>query len=710
MGMVGGPRPQLGMQLPQQQQQQAPFNSTGGGAAPPPSSITGMPMSQFVNAAAAGPPQEQGQQPGRPGGPPQGMQQQQQLFPQQQQQQPFPQQQPQMQQGGPPMAGPPMMPQQQQQLGPGQRLPSAGPLTMPGMHQQHPQQQQPPMGMMMQQPQQQQAGPPQEGGFPGMQHQQQFQSQLHQHPQMPGQGLAPPQQQQMQQPMGYPGQQMGFPGQQMQAPQAVPAMHSASSARPAGGSGSAAPRIDPNQIPRPRYTNPANPVRYNTTDSSANVPPPAWADFVAEDTGNANPRFMRSTLGHVPTSKDILKESKLPLAVLVTPLAQPLVSAGERPLQCVDFGEEGPIRCGRCRGYINSWAKWSVADGGRTWSCNLCGMNNEAPGWYQCSSGVDQYGNRRDRNDRPELCVGSLEFTAPKAYLLRPPSPLCVAFLVDTSLPAITSGQMSTVLVAIKAALETLQYVGGGKARAGIVTFDSSVQFYDCSPGRKDVMQAVAGDIDDSFCPLPLDQWCPPVSQAKQQLDALLTRLPVLFQPTIARSSQSCSGAAIKAAVDGLGDTGGRIIAFECQLPLIGEGKLGNREAAKNYGIDKERDMYTPASGPAGQWYIDLAKHAASRGIAVDIAACSSSNFVDLPTQAALTTHTGGEVVQYPYFTPSPAVPSPSQPVVPIQPVPDDVQEKIGQEVREKRARERERAYYWCSCCCCRRAQWPRRC
>ena len=40
-------------------------------------------------------------------------------------------------------------------------------------------------------------------------------------------------------------------------------------------------------------------MRYNTTDSAANVPPPAWGDFVAEDTGNANPRFLRATLGQL---------------------------------------------------------------------------------------------------------------------------------------------------------------------------------------------------------------------------------------------------------------------------------------------------------------------------------------------------------------------------------------------------------------------------
>ena len=41
----------------------------------------------------------------------------------------------------------------------------------------------------------------------------------------------------------------------------------------------------------------------------------------------------------------------------------------------VDFGSMGPIRCQRCRGYINPFA--TFVDGGRQYICKLCDFVNE---------------------------------------------------------------------------------------------------------------------------------------------------------------------------------------------------------------------------------------------------------------------------------------------------------------------------------------------
>ena len=70
----------------------------------------------------------------------------------------------------------------------------------------------------------------------------------------------------------------------------------------------------------------------------------------------------------------------------------------------VDLGGAGPIRCGRCRAYINPF--FSFLDGGRSFQCNLCGFVNPTPSEYFCE--VDQDGYRRDHAERPELCSGGL--------------------------------------------------------------------------------------------------------------------------------------------------------------------------------------------------------------------------------------------------------------------------------------------------------------
>ncbi|KAK5841857.1 hypothetical protein PVK06_004181 [Gossypium arboreum] len=39
--------------------------------------------------------------------------------------------------------------------------------------------------------------------------------------------------------------------------------------------------------------------------------------------------------------------------------------------EVVDFGESGPVRCSRCKGYINPFMKF--IDQERKFICNLCG-------------------------------------------------------------------------------------------------------------------------------------------------------------------------------------------------------------------------------------------------------------------------------------------------------------------------------------------------
>jgi protein transport protein SEC24 len=46
----------------------------------------------------------------------------------------------------------------------------------------------------------------------------------------------------------------------------------------------------------------------------------------------------------------------------------------------VDLGELGPVRCGRCKAYMNPYMRWT--DGGKTYVCNFCGQANPCPDVY----------------------------------------------------------------------------------------------------------------------------------------------------------------------------------------------------------------------------------------------------------------------------------------------------------------------------------------
>jgi protein transport protein SEC24 len=74
----------------------------------------------------------------------------------------------------------------------------------------------------------------------------------------------------------------------------------------------------------------------------------------------------------------------------------------------------GPIRCSRCKAYINPFMRFS--DQGKHFICNLCGFSNDTPREYFCNLGPD--GRRRDADERPELCRGSVEFVATKEFLV----------------------------------------------------------------------------------------------------------------------------------------------------------------------------------------------------------------------------------------------------------------------------------------------------
>ena len=456
-------------------------------------------------------------------------------------------------------------------------------------------------------------------------------------------------------PPGGPPQSLAQPLSAREVPTLPAAPVTASSAAAAATASSQ--RIDPAAIPRPRYTSPLAPTRYPLSGEGFNVLPPAWADVVATDgnaSGNCNPRFMRCSLGHVPLNKDILKETRIPLGVMLCPLAKPACATGEAGLSLVDFGDDGPVRCTRCRAYVSPFAKWG--DGGASWTCALCGGVNETPGFY--SAPVDQYGQRRDRYERPELLCGSVEFVAPPSYLMRPTTPFTVVFAVEASAYAVASGALSASLSAIRGVIDSLAGSPLGEGvRLGVLAFDSAVHFFDVSPGRSEPGVATAPDCEEAFCPLPPAQFTPRLAEARAHLVTLTdTLIPALFPPGAARTVASAGSAALRASFEALSDSGGRVVAFLSTLPRAGEGKLTpSRERGGVYGSDKERELYNAAPGGAGAWYAELAKSAVAKGVGVDVCVLgggrhSGGTFMDCGTLASLTGMTGGDLRVYEGF------------------------------------------------------------
>ncbi|URD93670.1 protein transport protein Sec24-like [Musa troglodytarum] len=439
-------------------------------------------------------------------------------------------------------------------------------------------------------------------------------------PSMPGNMQAPPRM------FGMPP---GTPGHTM--PPVPPAMgHS-----PLAGSQVSTPsKIDPNQIPRPL---PSSSVTLFETrqGNQANVPPPATSNFVVKDNGNCSPRLMRCTMNQIPCTGDLLSTSSMPLALMVQPLALP--HSSEEPIQIVDFGESGPVRCSRCKGYINPFMKF--IDHGRRFICNLCGFTNDTPRDYYCNLGPD--GRRRDADERPELSRGTVEFVATREYMVRDPMPAVFFFLIDVSMNAVQTGATAAACSAISQSLADLP--DGPRTMVGIATFDCTIHFYNLGRASQQPLMLIVPDVHDVYTPLHTDIIVQ-LAECRQSLEQLLENIPNIFENN--KVAESAFGAAIKAGFLALKPTGGKLLVFQSVLPSVGIGSLSSREAEGRTNVsagDKETHKLLQ---PADKTLKAMAGEFAEYQVCVDMF-ITTQTYVDIASISVVPGTTGGQVYYY---------------------------------------------------------------
>ncbi|KAL2539649.1 Protein transport protein Sec24-like [Abeliophyllum distichum] len=405
-----------------------------------------------------------------------------------------------------------------------------------------------------------------------------------------------------------------------------------------GAAGTAQSKVDPSHIPRPI---PSSVVILHETrqGNQANPPPPATSDYIVKDTGNCSPRFMRCTINQIPCTVDLLSTSAMQLALLVQPLALPHPS--EEPIQVVDFGESGPVRCSRCKGYINPFMKF--IDQGRSFICNLCGFTDETPRDYHCNLGPD--GRRRDADERPELCKGTVEFVASKEYMVRDPMPAVYFFLIDVSTNAIQTGATAAACSAINQVIADLPE--GPRTAVGIATFDSNIHFYNLKRALQQPLMLIVPDIQDVYTPLESDVIVQ-LSECRQHLELLLESIPTMFQNN--RIGDSAFGAAIKAAYLAMKSTGGKLLVFQSVLPSIGIGSLSAREAEGRSNISAGEKEANKLLQPADKTLKTMAMEFAEYQVCVDLF-ITTQTYVDIASISVIPRTTGGRVYYYYPFT-----------------------------------------------------------
>ncbi|KAI8360900.1 Sec23/Sec24 trunk domain-containing protein [Choanephora cucurbitarum] len=400
------------------------------------------------------------------------------------------------------------------------------------------------------------------------------------------------------------------------------------------------PRIDPNQIPSPVQVQLkdeavyANPEYYYGTCNIEQPLPLASTSFRALDQGNSDPRFIRSTLQAVPQDHEMIRDTGLSLGLVIQPLASQPAETPVVPVSSL-------IRCTRCKGYINPWCRFT--SGGQRFVCNLCDFENVVDESQFCPS--DLNGRRMDTEQHPELMFGSVEFEVPEEYHGGiAPSALHWLLAIDVSRMAIESGMLSAACQSVKKLLA----IGlPAYTKIAIMTFDTSLHFYNIKAGQSQASMMVVSDLQDVFVPMSEGFFVDSI-ESRQTIEGLLDQLLSLHQHTII--PQAAFGAAAQAALQAMKTIGGKVSLMQTCLPTLGPGALKERDDPKLYGTEREKGLFAPQD----KYYTQLATDYVQHGITADVWLFPPPNtYVDTATLGVLSSLTGGDTHYFPQFSPS---------------------------------------------------------
>lgn len=407
-------------------------------------------------------------------------------------------------------------------------------------------------------------------------------------------------------------------------------------------------RLDPDSIPSPiqvieddRNNRGSEPF---VTGVRGQVPPLVTTNFLVKDQGNASPRYIRCTSYNIPCTSDMAKQSQVPLAAVIKPLAA--LPPEETLPYLVDHGESGPVRCNRCKAYMCPFMQF--IEGGRRFQCCFCSCVTEVPPHY--FQHLDHTGKRVDYYDRPELSLGSYEFLATVDYCKNNkfPSPPAFIFMIDVSYNAVKSGLVRLICEELKSLLDYLPREGNmeeSAIRVGFVTYNKVLHFYNVKSSLAQPQMMVVSDVADMFVPL-LDGFLVNVNESRTVIASLLDQIPEMFADT--RETETVFAPVIQAGLEALkaAECAGKLFIFHTSLPIAeAPGKLKNRDDRKLINTDKEKTLFQPQTS----FYNNLAKDCVAQGCCVDLF-LFPNQYLDVATLGVVPYQTGGSIYKYAYF------------------------------------------------------------
>ena len=188
---------------------------------------------------------------------------------------------------------------------------------------------------------------------------------------------------------------------------------------------------------------------------------------------NCSSEYISTTTNIFPSNMETLNKLSLPISISLCPMKDTGIE-----LPFINYGDNNIPRCPNrnCRAYLNPFVKF--IDGGEKWICNICGQINNTDDYYY--SDVDKNGIRLDINEKPELCCGSYEFFANKAYWKKGKNPTeaLYIFIFENSNGAIDNGFFNACVESVKDVVSNESFYNGNNIKISIITYNLGVDFY----------------------------------------------------------------------------------------------------------------------------------------------------------------------------------------------------------------------------------------
>uniref|UniRef100_A0A2H6N1N7 Protein transport protein Sec24D n=1 Tax=Micrurus carvalhoi TaxID=3147026 RepID=A0A2H6N1N7_9SAUR len=406
-------------------------------------------------------------------------------------------------------------------------------------------------------------------------------------------------------------------------------------------------KLDPDSIPSPIQVIENDKVSRGgqtyATNIRGQVPPLVTTDCLIQDQGNSSPRYIRCTSYCFPSTSDLAKQAQIPLAAIIKPFAN--IPANETPLYLVNHGENGPIRCNRCKAYMCPFMQF--IEGGRKYQCGFCNCVNDVPPFY--FQHLDHIGRRMDYYERPELSLGSYEYVATLDYCKnnKPSQPPAYIFMIDVSYNNIKSGLVKLICEELKTVLNRLpkEEQDVSTIRVGFVTYNKILHFFNVKSTLAQPQMMVVTDVSEVFVPL-LDGFLVNFQESQSVINNLLDQIPEMFGDT--NESETVFAPVIQAGMEALkaAECAGKLFIFHSSLPTAeAPGKLKNRDDRKLVNTEKEKTLFQAQTNI----YEALSKDCVANGCCVNLF-LFPNQYADIASMGLVTFHTGGTLYKYNNF------------------------------------------------------------